>query len=67
MISDGILTVANNDARIGHGVDVTFAETGYDGAGTTVAIIDTGLDGITQVWMTKTTTRIHRPKDPRIL
>lgn len=42
---DGILTVANNDARIGHGVDVTFAETGYDGAGTTVAIIDTGLDG----------------------
>ena len=42
---DGILTVANNDARIGHGVDITFAETGYDGAGTTVAIIDTGLDG----------------------
>lgn len=42
---DGILTIANNDARIGHGVDVTFAETGYDGAGTTVAIIDTGLDG----------------------
>ena len=42
---DGILTVANNDARIGHGVDVTYAETGYDGAGTTVAIIDTGLDG----------------------
>ena len=28
---DGILTVANNDERIGHGVDVTFAETGYDG------------------------------------
>ena len=42
---DGILTIANNDARIGHGVDVTFAETGYDGSGTTVAIIDTGLDG----------------------
>ena len=42
---DGILTVANNDARIGHGVDIAFAETGYDGAGTTVAIIDTGLDG----------------------
>ena len=42
---DGILTIANNDARIGHGVDRTFAETGYDGSGTTVAIIDTGLDG----------------------
>lgn len=42
---DGILTIANNDARIGHGVDMTFLETGYDGSGTTVAIIDTGLDG----------------------
>ena len=42
---DGILTIVNNDARIGHGVDMAFAETGYDGSGTTVAIIDTGLDG----------------------
>ena len=42
---DGILTIANADARAGHGVDVTFGETGYDGAGATVAIIDTGLDG----------------------
>ena len=42
---DGILTVANNDARIGHGVDTTYLETGYDGSGTTVAIIDTGIDG----------------------
>ena len=42
---DGILTIANADARAGHGVDVAFEETGYDGSGTTVAIIDTGLDG----------------------
>jgi len=42
---DGILTIANNDARIGHGVDQAYAETGYDGSGVTVAIIDTGLDG----------------------
>ena len=42
---DGMLYVANNDARIGHGVDQTFTETGYDGTGVTVAIIDTGLDG----------------------
>ena len=42
---DGILTIANADARAGHGVDMAFEETGYDGSGTTVAIIDTGLDG----------------------
>ncbi len=42
---DGILTVANADARANHGVDFAFEETGYDGSGTTVAIIDTGLDG----------------------
>jgi subtilisin family serine protease len=42
---DGILTIANADARAGHGVDSAFQETGYDGSGTTVAIIDTGLDG----------------------
>ena len=42
---DGILTIANNDARVGHGVDQAYAETGYDGSGVTVAIIDTGLDG----------------------
>tara|TARA_B110001452_G_C15240277_1_gene429369 strand:+ start:547 stop:2478 length:1932 start_codon:yes stop_codon:yes gene_type:complete len=42
---DGILTIANADARTGHGVDMAFEETGYDGSGTTVAIIDTGLDG----------------------
>ena len=42
---DGILTIANADARAGHGVDMAFEETGYDGSGSTVAIIDTGLDG----------------------
>ena len=42
---DGILTIANADARANHGVDLAFEETGYDGSGTTVAIIDTGLDG----------------------
>ena len=42
---DGILTIANADARAGHGVGMTFEETGYDGSGATVAIIDTGLDG----------------------
>ena len=42
---DGILTIANADARAGHGVDTAFLETGYDGSGSTVAIIDPGLDG----------------------
>ena len=42
---DGILEVANGDAAVLHGVDTAWAETGYDGSGTTVAIIDTGIDG----------------------
>ena len=42
---DGILTVANGDAAVLHGVDTAWAQTGYDGSGTTVAIIDTGIDG----------------------
>ena len=42
---DGILTVANGDAALLHGVDTAWAQTGYDGSGTTVAIIDTGIDG----------------------
>jgi hypothetical protein len=42
---DGILTTVNGDAAALHGVDSVWADTGYDGAGTTVAIIDTGIDG----------------------
>ena len=42
---DGILTIANGDAAALHGVDSVWADTGYDGAGSTVAIIDTGIDG----------------------
>tara|TARA_B100000767_G_scaffold75642_1_gene72213 strand:+ start:2064 stop:4073 length:2010 start_codon:yes stop_codon:yes gene_type:complete len=42
---DGLLTVSNGDASVLHGVDSVWQETGYDGAGTTVAIIDTGIDG----------------------
>ena len=42
---DGILSVSNGDAVVLHGVDTAWAQTGYDGTGTTVAIIDTGIDG----------------------
>ena len=42
---DGILSVTNGDAAVLHGVDTAWAQTGYDGSGTTVAIIDTGIDG----------------------
>jgi len=42
---DGIMTIQNGDAVALHGVDTAWAQTGYDGAGTTVAIIDTGIDG----------------------
>ncbi len=42
---DGILTIQNGDAAVLHGVDTVWADTGYDGAGATVAIIDTGIDG----------------------
>jgi len=42
---DGILTTANGDAAVVHGVDTVWADTGYDGAGSSVAIIDTGIDG----------------------
>jgi hypothetical protein len=42
---DGILEVSNGDAAVLHGVDTAWAQTGYDGSGTAVAIIDTGIDG----------------------
>ena len=42
---DGILTTTNGDAAVLHGVDTVWADTGYDGAGSAVAIIDTGIDG----------------------
>jgi serine protease AprX len=42
---DGLLTTANGDAAVLHGVDTVWADTGYDGAGSAVAIIDTGIDG----------------------
>jgi hypothetical protein len=41
---DGILEVSNADSAEGHGVIDARDETGYDGSGTTVAIIDTGID-----------------------
>jgi len=42
---DGILTINNGDSAVLHGVDQVWQNTGYDGAGSTVAIIDTGIDG----------------------
>ena len=43
---DGILEIANADAAANQvGVIEAREETGYDGAGSTVAIIDTGIDG----------------------
>ncbi len=42
---DGIMTIQNGDAVALHGVDTAWQQTGYDGSGTTVAIIDTGIDG----------------------
>ncbi len=41
---DGILEVQMEDVVPVHGVDLAWDETGYDGSGVAVAIIDTGLD-----------------------
>ena len=43
---DGILQVQNGDAAVVHGVDVAQQQTGYDGSGVTVAVIDTGIDSL---------------------
>ena len=43
---DGILQVQNGDAAVVHGVDIAQQQTGYDGAGVTVAVIDTGIDSL---------------------
>ncbi|MGB0151008.1 MAG: S8 family serine peptidase [Candidatus Poseidoniaceae archaeon] len=43
---DGILEVQNGDAAVVHEVDLAQQATGYDGSGVTVAVIDTGIDGL---------------------
>ena len=42
---DGIMKIANSDVKDTHGVWDVYEDTGYDGAGSSVAIIDTGIDG----------------------
>ncbi len=42
---DGIMEIANSDVKDTHGVWDVYEATGYDGAGSVVAIIDTGIDG----------------------
>ncbi len=42
---DGRLEVQMEDVVPAHGVDLVWQDTGYTGAGVTMAIIDTGLDG----------------------
>ena len=42
---DGILEVFNSDVKDVHGVWGIYEETGYNGSGSVVAIIDTGIDG----------------------
>ena len=43
---DGIMQIANSDVKDTHGVWDVYEETGYDGAGSVVSIIDTGIDGL---------------------
>ena len=42
----GILEVQNGDAAVIHEVDLAQQQTGYDGSGVTVAVIDTGIDSL---------------------
>ncbi|MBN16952.1 MAG: hypothetical protein CMB37_02170 [Euryarchaeota archaeon] len=42
---DGIMQIANADVKDTHGVWDVYDATGYDGSGSVVAIIDTGIDG----------------------
>ena len=42
---DGRLEVQMKDVKPIHGVDLVWQDTGYTGAGVTMAIIDTGIDG----------------------
>ena len=42
---DGILESKMEDVVPAHGVDLVWQDTGYTGAGVTMAIIDTGIDG----------------------
>ena len=43
---DGIMQIANSDVKDTHGVWDVYEATGYDGAGSVVSIIDTGIDGL---------------------
>ena len=42
---DGLLGIQMQDVVPAHGVDLVWQDTGYTGAGVTMAIIDTGIDG----------------------
>jgi len=42
---DGVLEIKMEDVVPAHGVDLVWQDTGYTGAGVTMAIIDTGIDG----------------------
>ena len=42
---DGLMQIVNSDVKDTHGVWDVYEETGYNGAGSSVAIIDTGIEG----------------------